>query len=61
MTKEEIILKIAQSVGFSTLKTRKSDRLDFKEIAVWQIKEILEQAYEEGYYAGVADEIENNL
>ena len=31
-----------------TVETRNSDRLDFSEQAVWQIKEALEAAYEAG-------------
>lgn len=43
------LLEIAQTVlSLGTLETRNSDHLDFKEQAVWNIKEALEQAYKEG-------------
>lgn len=37
--------------GFETLETRNSDRLDFKEIAVWRLEEALKAAY----LAGMVD------
>lgn len=37
--------------GFETLETRKSDRLDFKEVAVWN----LEAALKAAYLAGMVD------
>lgn len=41
--------KIAQIIlNLETLETRNSDSLDFKEQAVWSIKEALEQAYKAG-------------
>ncbi len=43
------ILKIAQTIlDLETLETRNSDSLDFKEQAVWNVKEALEQAYKAG-------------
>ena len=46
------IAKIAQQVlGLETLETRKSDRLDFHELAVWQIEAALRAAYEAGWAA----------
>lgn len=43
------LLEIAQTIlNLETLKTRNSDHLDFKEQAVWNIKEALEQAYKAG-------------
>ena len=47
-TKEETIAAIAASVGIETLDERKSDRLDFHEMSVWQLKAALEAAYEAG-------------
>jgi hypothetical protein len=44
----EELLAIARRLGFITLTTRNSDRLDFKEVAVWQVREALEAAYEAG-------------
>ncbi len=47
-TKKEIE-NIARSVlGLDTLATQNSDRLDFHELAVWQIQEALEAAYKAG-------------
>jgi hypothetical protein len=44
-----VIAKIAQEkLALETLETRNSDALDFKEMAVWQIKAALEAAYEAG-------------
>lgn len=39
-------------LGIDTLVTRNSDDLDFHEIAVWQVKAALEEAYRLGYIAG---------
>jgi Family of unknown function (DUF6900) len=45
------LLAIARRLGIVTLDTRNSDRLDFREVAVWQIEEALEAAYEAGKQA----------
>jgi hypothetical protein len=45
------LLAIARRLGFGTLTTRNSDRLDFREVAVWQVREALEAAYEAGKQA----------
>lgn len=43
------LLKIAQTIlDLETLETRNSDSLDFKEQAVWSIKQALELAYKAG-------------
>jgi hypothetical protein len=42
------LVAIATRLGFDTLETRNCDSLDFREVAVWQIKEALEAAYEAG-------------
>lgn len=39
--------EIAARLGFPTLETR-SDRRDFREVAVWQVREALVRAYEAG-------------
>lgn len=39
-------------LGIDTLETRSSDRLDFHEVAVWQVREALEQAWVAGRNAG---------
>lgn len=46
---EENLEQIAKNVlGFTTLKTRMMDSLDFKDVSVWAVKEALELAYLEG-------------
>ena len=52
MTRTEILTQIVKSrIGAETLETRNSDRLDFYDISVWALKEMLEQAYEAGRQA----------
>ncbi len=47
--KDAVIKNIASDLlGIETLDTRKSDRLDFHELAVWQIREALKAAFEAG-------------
>ena len=53
---DEQLLSIARRIGFDTLETRKSDRLDFREVAVWQIEEGLEAAYEAGKRAACTEQ-----
>ena len=48
----EVIHRLARRLGFVTLETRRSDSLDFHDVAVWQVKEALEAAYEAGVQAG---------
>lgn len=50
MTKEQVIIKIAQEEfpSVETLEVRNSDSLDFHDCAVWGIKRALERAYEAG-------------
>ena len=44
---------IAQTLlGLETLDTRNSDRLDFHDVAVWNIKAALQAAFEAGQQAG---------
>ena len=44
---------IAQTIlGLETLDTRNSDRLDFHDVAVWNIKAALQAAFEAGQQAG---------
>jgi len=38
-----------------TLEARNSDRLDFHEVAVWQVRKALRKAYMAGYEAAVTD------
>lgn len=49
--KSEIERIAIEVCGFETLETRKSDRLDFKEVAVWS----LEAALKAAYLAGMVD------
>ena len=47
--KKATIEKIARKIlGLETLETRKSDSLDFHDVAVWSIHEALEAAYNAG-------------
>jgi hypothetical protein len=49
MTKEDIFTQIAQQhLNIETLMERKSDSLDFHEVAVWSVRDALEAAYEVG-------------
>lgn len=51
--RESAILTIArEALGVEALETRRSDGLDFHDLAVWSIKEALERAYEAGRCAG---------
>lgn len=52
---DPILTRIARDhLGITTLRARKSDRLDFHEVAVWQIKSALKAALEEGARTGPA-------
>ena len=43
------LAEIARTIlGLETLETRRSDSLDFHDLAVWQIKQALQAAYEAG-------------
>ena len=45
----EILSEIAQKhLGIPTLETRKSDRLDFHDVAVWSVRDALAAAFESG-------------
>ena len=47
--KDQTIADIARRVlHVQTLETRRSDSLDFHELAVWSLREALEAAYEAG-------------
>lgn len=47
---DEIIKKLAQRLGFTDLETRRSDRHDFRSVAVWELKAVLIAAYEAGQH-----------
>ena len=40
--------QIAERLGFPTLDTRNSDALDFREVAVWMVRDAIQRAYEAG-------------
>ncbi len=47
------IEQIAKDIlDLETLETRKSDRLDFHDLAVWEVREALERAFRAGLEAG---------
>ena len=49
-----LIKKIAQNhFDIETLETRNSDSLDFHDVAVWQIKKALEDAFRAGMEVGL--------
>ena len=49
---EQIIATIAKEhLSFDTLETRRSDSLDFRDVAVWCVKAALEAAYKAGFEA----------
>jgi hypothetical protein len=44
-------------LGIATLETRRSDRLDFHEVAVWAVRDALRAAWEAGRAAASADDL----
>ena len=51
-TRDETLANIAATIlNLETLDTRNSDRLDFHELSVWQIKKALEAAFTAGQEA----------
>ncbi len=52
---ETILTLIAQKhLGIETLETRKSDSLDFHDVAVWCIRDALEAAFKAGTELGAS-------
>ena len=50
---EQLLTQIAQSkLGIETLETRKSDSLDFHDVAVWCLRDALEAAFSAGVEQG---------
>ncbi len=50
---EQLLTQIAQSkLGIETLETRKSDGLDFHDVAVWCLRDALEAAFNAGVDQG---------
>ena len=51
--RDALIFEIAQRHLFlETLETRNRDRLDFHDVAVWAIRDALEEAFEAGRSTG---------
>ena len=49
MTRDQVLLGIAKKyLGLTTLDQRRSNRLDFHDLTVWQIREALEAAFAAG-------------
>lgn len=52
---DTLLTLIAQKhLGIETLETRKSDRLDFHDTAVWCIRDALEAAFKAGVELGAS-------
>ena len=50
---EQLLTQIAQSkLGIETLETRKSDSLDYHDVAVWCLRDALEAAFNAGVEQG---------
>ena len=50
----QVLTRIAQkNLGIVTLETQNSDSLDFHDVAVWQIKDALRDAFFAGMNCGV--------
>ncbi len=46
---DQLLTEIAKKhLNLETLETRNSDSLDFHDVAVWALKEALQEAYEAG-------------
>ena len=53
--RDALTFEIAQRrFFFETLETRNRDRLDFHDVAVWAIRDALEEAFEAGRRTGAA-------
>jgi len=46
--KEDTVETLARRLGFSHMEAQHSDRLDFKEVAVWAVVESLQKAFDAG-------------
>lgn len=56
-TENKVIEGIAKNMlGIDSLETVNSDRHDFHDLSVWQIKAALEAAYKAGYEAKVGED-----
>ena len=55
VARDALILEIAERhLSVETLETRNADSLDFHAVAVWAIRDALEEAFEAGRRAGAA-------
>ena len=49
---DQLLLEIAKKhLNLETLETLNSDSLDFHDVAVWSLKDALQEAYEAGFNA----------
>lgn len=57
MEREQLLLfeKMVSYYGIETLEERHSDSLDFHELSVWSLRNLLAEAYEYGKAAGRAE------
>ena len=47
---DQLLTEIAKKhLSLETLETRNSDNLDFHDVAIWSLKEALQEAYEAGF------------
>lgn len=52
---DTLLTQIAQQhLGLETLQTRHADRLDFHDLAVWNLRAALEAAFQAGVEAGAS-------
>lgn len=59
---DRILTDIARThLGCTTLATRHSDRLDFHELSVWQVKAALEAAFQAGPYSTAGPDADSPL
>jgi len=44
----DVLEEVAKRAGFPTLQTRNSDSLDFREVSVWTMREVVMEAFQAG-------------
>lgn len=53
MSREALLTEIAKKfTGFETLQSQNADGVDFREVAVWELRAALEAAYDQGRNVG---------
>ena len=58
-SQDQLLTQIAsQHLGIETLETRRSDSLDFHDLAVWTLRAALQAAYLGGVAAGATNAID---